>query len=99
MKEKFFELTKKMESDGWEAITIANNTSPRGVVTWFAVMMKGGIHVYIEMEKADRIWLRDVAMECPKCGMIYNEDEHEEFCPDCEVAWDWKREIPADYKQ
>ena len=98
MKNKVYELIKKMESDGWELITLDSNTLPRGLVTWFSILRKEDLHIYIEIEKEENMWLRDIALECPKCGMMYSENDHGDFCPDCEVAWDWKKEVPADYK-
>lgn len=98
MKEKVYALTKKMESDGWDLIILNSFTSISGNVEWYAILRKDGISVYIELENEKNLWMRDISLECPKCGRAYDQDGDEDFCVDCGAAWDYKKEIPADYK-
>jgi hypothetical protein len=103
MKEKIFQLIKKMESDGWDLIVVDVYTTKTRLHisdSWFAILIKDGIEIYIEFGDEKDIWMRDVKQECPKCGrLVHDNSIHDgwDFCPDCEVAPVYKKEINEEY--
>jgi transketolase N-terminal domain/subunit len=101
MKRITYETIKKLENDGWKIITLSacifsKHHKAQG---WYANLLKDGAYLYVEIEEEKTLGHTDTQLECPKCGRLYNEGEDDSFgeCPDCEVAWDWKKEIPKDY--
>jgi len=103
MKEKIFHLIKKMESDGWDLIVVDVYTTKTNLHvsdSCFAILIKDGIEIYIEFEDEKDVWMRGVKSVCPKCDRhVYDGtiEEGWEFCPDCEVAPVYKKEINEEY--
>jgi len=98
LKTKSFDLIKKLEADGWELLVldsyITTKTKSPQTTSWFAVMVKDGLHIYVEIELENQVCMRDVKMHCPDCGTVCFDVE---ICPNCETAFVYKKEIVGDY--
>lgn len=102
MKRVTYDLIKLLEKDGWKLITLSacvfsKHHKAQG---WYANLLKDGAYLYVEVEDEKTLGHTDTQLECPKCGRIYNNEEDYDSiqCPECSVAWDWKKEVPEDYK-
>ena len=107
LKEKTFKIVEKMEADGWDLMLLDSYTTTtreniEGKEGWFAVLIKDEIHIYVELENENRTWLRDIKMHCPECGRRQDVDSISDcwdFCPECECAATYKKEINQQYNE
>ena len=106
MRQKAFETISSLEEAGWVLLQLQpyGNRIPYSEKTseaWYAVLMKDGMHLYLELEDESRIDLRDIIEECPKCGLPREKWSDDlglaDFCPDCEATPKWRKEIITAY--
>jgi hypothetical protein len=100
MKPTTYQTIKALQQSGWELITLTEYKSKHNErPTWHAILTQDGISMTVQIEDEALLWMSDIKRECPKCGRLYDEEKDccDADCPDCEIPWIWKKEIPEDF--
>ena len=83
------EVIKLLELDGWEVIEEYSG---------YAVLMKDKKMVEVSFNPSNAY---QGEKECPQCGRIAQPyidlRPHSIECPECEIEWEWKKDISEEY--